>query len=44
MAALLDDLWTAAKVAVSAGWQAFTYEWAFRRHLRRGGCPDELPF
>lgn len=19
-------------------------EWRFRRHLRRGGCPDVLPF
>jgi hypothetical protein len=36
MAALIDDLLACMKAALD--------EWRFRRHLRRGGCPDELPF
>ena len=36
MKALLQDIRAALRVALD------TY--ATRRHLRRGGCPDELPF
>jgi hypothetical protein len=37
---LLDDL----RAVLAAAWRGAVYEWKFRAHMRRGGCPDELPF
>jgi len=30
--------------AFKRGLHFFKWEWDQRRHNRRGGCPDELPF
>jgi hypothetical protein len=36
----LYDLLSALRCALHMG----RFEWVMRRHLRRGGCPDNIPF